>query len=60
MSKQITKVFLSGKSMGTKPLMVDDTLIIVREKIKDKVKAPFIFLDKDEKDIKNEKKIISN
>ena len=40
--------------MGTKPLMLDDTLIIVREKIKDKVKAPFLFLDKDEKDIKNE------
>ena len=54
MSKQITKLFLSGKSMGTKPLMLDDTLIIVREKIKDKVKAPFLFLDKDEKDIKNE------
>ena len=54
MKKQITKIVLNGKSLGTKPLMLDDTLNIVREKIKDRIKIPYLFLDKDGNNIKNE------
>lgn len=49
MSKQITKIYLGEKTMGTKPLMLDDTLINIREKLKEK-----IFLEKIGKDIKEE------
>lgn len=47
MSKQITKIELDGKPSGTKPLMMSDNLTTIREKIKDRVNASYIFLDKD-------------
>ena len=54
MIKQITKIELNGNPLGTKPLMLDDTLNLVREKIKDRVKIPYFFLDKEGKEIKSE------
>ena len=56
-SKQITKIFLNGKSIGTKPLNLDDTLTSVRDKIKDKAKVPFIFINKNGKIISNKDEI---
>ena len=53
MSQQITKILLNGKSIGTKPLMLDDTLASIRAKIKDRTKVPFIFLNKNGENIKN-------
>ena len=47
MSKQITKIELDGKSIGTKPLLLDDKLDNIRIKIKEKTDIPFIFLDKE-------------
>ena len=47
MSKQITKIELDGKSIGTKPLLLDDKLDNIRVKIKEKTDIPFIFLDKE-------------
>ena len=54
MTKQITKIILNGKSLGTKPLMLEDTLTIVREKLKERINIAYIFLDKNDNDIKNE------
>lgn len=47
MTKQITKIELDGKIIGTKPLLMSDNLFIVREKIKQKVDVSYIFLDQD-------------
>ena len=57
MTKQITKIELDGKIIGTKPLLMDDNLFIVREKIKQKVDVSYIFLDQDGNNIEqgNEK-----
>ena len=46
MKKQITKIELNGKIIGTKPLLNDDTLSSIREKIKEKVSVPYQFIDK--------------
>ena len=46
MTKQITKIDLDGKILGSKPLLSNDSLSTIREKIKDKVNVPYVFLDK--------------
>ena len=55
MSKQITKIELDGKIIFSKPLLLNDTLDSLREKIKEKVKISYKFLDKEGKDINFEK-----
>ena len=54
--KQVTKILLNGKPIGSRPLMLNDTLNCIREKIKDRIKEniPYIFLDKEGNEIKNE------
>ena len=42
MKKQVTKIELNGKIIGTKPLLNDDTLSSIREK----VSVPYQFIDK--------------
>ena len=54
MTKQITKIDLDGKILGSKPLLSNDSLSTIREKIKDKVNVPYVFLDKDGNSIKIE------
>ena len=57
MSKQITKLILDGKPIGTKPLFLNDNLPTIREKIKDKITNQYIFLDQDGNTIdKNDEK----
>ena len=51
MSKQIIKIDLNGKRIGSKPLFQEDTLTSIREKIKEKTKTSYIFLDQDENEI---------
>ncbi len=51
MNKQIIKIDLNGKRIGTKPLFQEDTLKSIREKIKEKTKVSYIFLDQDENEI---------
>lgn len=45
MSKQITKIELNGKLVGTKPLMTNDSLTDIRNKIKEKITVSYEFLD---------------
>ena len=47
MTKQITKIELDGKILGSKPLSSNDSLSVIRDKIKDKVNNSYMFLDKD-------------
>ena len=54
MAKQVTKIFLNGQSLGSKPLMLEDTLTSNREILKEKIDIPYIFLDLNGNDIKNE------
>ncbi len=54
MVKQITDIEINGKIISSKPLLTEDNLISVKEKIKSKVKSPFIFLDKSGKAIDKE------
>ena len=54
MKKPVIKIELDGKPIGTKPLLNNDSLISIREKIKEKVKIPYIFLDKNENTINKE------
>jgi hypothetical protein len=51
MSKQIIKIDLNGKKIRTKPLFQEGTLASIREKIKEKTKTSYIFLDQDENEI---------
>ena len=47
MSSIIISIDLDGKSIGTKPLLIEDTLTTIRKKIQKKVKKDnYIFLDK--------------
>ena len=48
MSKQIIRIILDGKPIGTKPLFENDSLTTIREKIQDKTKeySDYIFVDK--------------
>ena len=52
--KQIIKFELEGKIVGSKPLFSTDNLVFIREKIKEKINSPYIFLDQDENDILQE------
>ena len=56
MSKQIVKIILDGKSIGTKPLFENDSLTTIREKIQDKTKeySDYIFIDKNGDNISKE------
>ena len=54
MSKQVTKIELNGKVIGTKPLVLKESLISIRDKIKDKVTVSYIFLDADGKPVSKE------
>ena len=48
MSKIITKIELEGKNIGSKPLLANDTLSSIRDKIKEKTKnINYQFLDND-------------
>lgn len=51
MSKQVIKIELNGKIIGTKPLILKESLIAVRDKIKDKVTMSYIFLENDGKSV---------
>ena len=51
MSKKIIKIDLEGTIIGSKPLLLNDSLTIVRDKIKEKAKIPFLFLDQEGNDI---------
>ena len=54
MSKQVIKIQLNSKSIGTKPLIINDTLTTIREKIRDRIDKPYLFLDKEGNIIKTE------
>ena len=54
MSKKIIKIDLEGTIIGSKPLLLNDSLTIVRDKIKEKAKIPFLFLDQEGNDISKE------
>ena len=56
MSKQIVKIILDGKPIGTKPLFGNDSLSTIREKIQDKTKeySDYIFVDKNGDNISKE------
>ena len=54
MVKQVTNIEINGKIIGSKPLLTEDNLILIKEKIKNKVNSPFIFLDKSGKTIDKE------
>lgn len=45
MSKPIIRIILDGKAIGTKSLFMNDSLSSIREKIKEKAKKEFIYLD---------------
>lgn len=48
MSKQIIRILLDDKPIGTKPFLASESLANIRKKIKDKINNPFQFLDHDE------------
>ena len=56
MSKQIIRIILNGKPIGTKPLFGNDSLTTIREKIQDKTKgySDYIFVDKNGDNISKE------
>ena len=54
MVKQVTNIEINGKIIGSKPLLMEDNLITIKEKIKNKVRSPFVFLDKSGKTIVKE------
>ena len=56
-SKHVTKIELDGKIIGSEPLLSNDNLITIREKIKNKVNVSYIFLDKNGNPINVEKEI---
>ena len=48
-SKSIYKIELDGKIIFSKPLILNESVNSIREKIKDRVSIPFLFLDKEKK-----------
>ena len=56
MSKQIIRIILNGKPIGTKPLFGNESLTTIREKIQDKTKeySDYIFVDKNGDNISKE------
>jgi hypothetical protein len=51
MTKTIVKIFLDEKPIGTKPFQMSDSLASIRQKLKDKIKVLYNFLDKYETQI---------
>ena len=49
--KIFIKIVLDGKPLCSKPLLIYDNLTSIREKLKERTKAKYIFLDKDKNDI---------
>ena len=47
MKKEIIRIQLDEKIIGSKPLLLNDTLTSIREKIKEKIKDNYTFLDND-------------
>lgn len=43
MGKKIIKIDLEGTIIGSKPLLLNDSLTIERDKIKEKAKIPYFF-----------------
>ena len=54
MSKRVTNIELDEKIIFSKPLLMNDSLKSIREKINKKVIFPYIFLDKSRKTISKE------
>ena len=54
MQKQIIKILFNDEAIGTKPLLLDDTLLSIRETLQDRVNLPYLFLDKEGNVIKKE------
>ena len=50
----MTQIIINGEPKGKKPLMLEDTLASVRENLKERIEIPYIFLDMDDNEIKNE------
>ena len=48
MGKKIIKIDLEGTIIGSKPLLLNDSLTIVRDKIKEKAKISYFFWSKRE------------
>jgi hypothetical protein len=46
-TKSIIKIELDGEIICSKPLVLNDNLISIREKIKNRINSSFLFLDKD-------------
>ena len=51
MTKTIVKIFLDEKPIGTKPFQMSDSLASIRQKLKDKIKVLYNFLDQYENQI---------
>ena len=49
--KQITRITLDGKAIFSKPLLMNDTLTSIREKLNDRIKQDYLFLDIDGNEI---------
>ena len=54
MQKQIIKILFDNEPIGTKPLLLEDTLLSIREALKNRVNLPYLFLDKEGKEKKKE------
>ena len=54
MKKQIIKIELNGKIIGTKPLILSDNLHSIRDKIKDKINVSYFFINKEGNAINND------
>jgi len=53
-NKQAINIEFNGKIIASKPLLMNDNLVSIREKIAKKVNAPYLFVDKNEKTIVKE------
>ena len=51
MTKTIVKIFLDEKPIGIKPFLMSDSLTSIRQKLKDKIKVLYNFLDQYENQI---------
>ena len=51
MTKTIVKIFLDEKPIGTKPFQMSESLASIRQKLKDKIKVLYNFLDQYENQI---------
>ena len=54
MNKVIIKIELDGKRIGSKPLFMNDSLTVIREKIKEKTDVLYVFLDQDGNKVEEE------